>query len=123
MTLGEDFARALAGKDVDRLRALLHPEVDFRGLTPSRLWEAGDAETVIEVILRSWFEETDEIEELVDLERSAYADRQRVGYRFRVRNPDGLHLVEQQAYYTAEEGRITWMRVLCGGYRPIDPPA
>jgi hypothetical protein len=30
-TLGADFARALAAKDFDRIRDLVHPEVDFRG--------------------------------------------------------------------------------------------
>jgi hypothetical protein len=28
-------------------------------------------------------------------------------------------MVEQQAYLSARDGRIGWMRVLCSGYRPI----
>jgi hypothetical protein len=27
-------------------------------------------------------------------------------------------VVEQQAYYATEGGRIAWMRVLCSGFRP-----
>jgi hypothetical protein len=27
--------------------------------------------------------------------------------------------LEQQAYYTAANGQIDWMRVLCSGYRPV----
>jgi hypothetical protein len=27
-------------------------------------------------------------------------------------------LVEQQAYYSATAGRISWMRVICPGFRP-----
>ena len=39
-TLGTQFVDALAARDRERLRALLHPQVDFRGLTPNRFWEA-----------------------------------------------------------------------------------
>ena len=56
------------------------------------------------------------------LESDAFADRGRVGYRFRVRNPDGDVLVEQQAYLSERDGRISWMRALCSGYRPVPAP-
>jgi hypothetical protein len=119
-TLGTDFARALAAKDFDRIRELIHPEVDFRGLTPRRIWEAGDPATLISDVLRQWFEDSDEIEALEAIETDAFADRERVGYRFRVRNPDGLFLVEQQMYIEERDGRIGWMRSVCSGFRPID---
>ena len=121
--LGSDFAAALAAKDFGRLTELLHPEIDFRGLTPSRFWEAGDAETVVAGVLRQWFEDADEIEALERLESETVADRERVGYRFSVRNPKGRFLVEQQAYLSERDGRIGWMRVLCSGFRPVGPPA
>lgn len=117
-TLGAEFAHALAAKDFGRVRDLLHPEIDFRGLTPNRNWEASDADAVISGVLREWFEDSDEIEALEYLECDAFADRERVGYRFRVRNPDGRFLVEQQAYLAARDERIGWMRVVCSGYRP-----
>ena len=117
-TLGAEFARALAAKDSNRLLELMHSDVDFRGLTPNRTWEANDRDAVITVLLRKWFEEDDEIDALEDLETDAFADRQRVGYRFSVSKPDGHFLVEQQAYLSVREGRIEWMRVLCSGYRP-----
>jgi hypothetical protein len=117
-TLGADFAASLAAKDAGRLRELMHPEIDFRGLTPSRFWEAGDPEAVLSVLFRNWFDDSDEIEGLDRLEHDAFADRERVGYRFSVRNPDGRFLVEQQAYLSERDGRIGWMRVLCSGFRP-----
>jgi hypothetical protein len=119
-SLGDAFAAALAAKDFDRIAELLHPEVDFRGLTPRRDWEAGDAETVIGEILRQWFEDSDEIEALLAVETDAFADRERVGYRFRVRNPEGLFEVEQQAYLAERDGRIGWMRTVCSGFRPVE---
>jgi hypothetical protein len=118
-TLGADFARALAAKDLSRMRDLMHPEIDFRGMTPGRSWEASDPEEVISVLLRNWFEDSDEIEALEGLETDSFADRHRVGYRFSVNNPDGRFLVEQQAYMSARDGRIGWMRVLCSGFRPV----
>ena len=119
-SLGGSFAAALAAKDFDRIRGLLHQEIDFRGLTPRRNWVASDPDAVVGSILRRWFEDSDEIEELVEVETDAFADRERVAYRFRVRNPEGLFLVEQQAYLSERDGQIGWMRILCSGFRPIE---
>lgn len=119
--LGAQFARALAAKDSSRMRDLLHPRIDFRGMTPSRSWEADDPDAVISILLGQWFEEADEIEDLERLESDAFADRERVGYRFSVTNPDGRFLVEQQAYLAGRDGQIEWMRVVCSGYRPVAP--
>jgi len=119
-TLGADFASALAAKDFARVHDLLHPEIDFRGMTPSRVWEAGDAATVISDVLRQWFEDVDEIQALEALDTDAFADRERVGYRFSVHNPKGRFLVEQQAYLGELDGKIGWMRVVCSGFRPVD---
>jgi hypothetical protein len=120
--LGAEFARALAVKDFARISELLAPEVDFRGLTPNRTWEAANSEAVVADILRHWFEDSDVIERLDRLDLDAVADRERVGYRFVVRNPDGRFVVEQQAYLTQRAGRIAWMRVLCSGFRPLAGP-
>jgi hypothetical protein len=121
-TLGAEFARALALKDARRLLDLMHPEIDFRGLTPNRAWEASDRNAALSVLLGDWFEEDDRIEALEKLDGDAVADRQRVGYRFSISHPDGRFLVEQQAYFCAREGRIGWMRVLCSGRRPAETP-
>jgi hypothetical protein len=119
-TLGGDFAEKLAAKDFDGLTRLLHPEVDFRGLTPSRDWTAASSTETVSEILRLWFEDSDEIEALEHIETGQIADRERVGYRFRVSNPEGRFVVEQQAYLQEREGRIGWMRVICSGFRPLD---
>ncbi|MCU1443277.1 MAG: hypothetical protein JWQ59_1427 [Cryobacterium sp.] len=117
-SLGEAFAHAAAAKDYQRVRQLLHPELDFRAMTPNRIWEASDADGVISA-LSHWFEESDTIEAIDALDLDGFADRERVGYRFRVRNVDGEHLVEQQAYLTARDGQIGWLRIMCSGYRPF----
>jgi len=119
-TLGAEFARAFAGKDSARMRELLHPEVDFKGLTPSRSWEASGADAVIDLLFGSWLEDTDHVEGLDAVEDDAIADRDRVGYRCSVTNPDGRFVFEQQAYLSARDGQIGWMRVVCSGFRPVD---
>jgi hypothetical protein len=122
-TVGVQFAHALAAKDAERLREVLHPEVEFRALTPRRSWEADDPEATIAILLGKWFEETDDVRAVEHLETDAFADRQRVGYRFSVSNPEGHFLVDQQAYLSERDGQIGWLRVLCAGYRPVPAPA
>lgn len=117
--LGERFARALAAKDREGLLSVLAPDVDFRGLTPNSPWEANSAEALVDdVLLGAWFEPSDEIDGLDAVDCDAMADRERVAYRLRVHNADGPFVVEQQAYFTAENGQISWLRVLCSGFRP-----
>jgi hypothetical protein len=118
-SLGTDFAHAFAAKDGDRIRDLVHPEIDFRGLTPNRNWEASDAESLVSILFDSWLEDEDQVEGLESVESDSFADRERVGYRLTVSCPDGRHLVEQQAYIGERDGRIGWMRVVCSGLRPI----
>lgn len=117
--IGAEFARALAVKDSDRLRELFDPKVDFRGLTPKRSWEAGDADALLGVLIGQWFEHDDQIERLEHVESDSFADCERVGYRFAVSNREGRFEVEQQAYLAARDGRIAWMRVVCSGFRPV----
>lgn len=118
--IGEQFARSLASKDRTALVALLSDGIDFRALTPGRVWDAASPEQIVDdVILGHWFEPTDHIETIEALETADVADRSRVGYRLTVRNDDGLHLVEQQAYLGATDGKIDYLRVLCSGYRRI----
>jgi hypothetical protein len=124
-TLGAHFARALAEKDTERLRGLLAPQVDFRAMTPRKTWEAQDPEGVLEIVFGHWFGESDQIDALEQLDTDAFADRERVGYRLGVSNPEGHFLVEQQVYLSEGEngsdgsGQIAWMRVMCAGYRPV----
>jgi hypothetical protein len=87
-------------------------------MTPRKTWEARDPAAVLSILLGQWFEDDDTIETLEKIDTDSFADRERVGYRFSVSNPEGSFLVEQQAYLSERHGKITWMRVLCSGYRP-----
>src|SRR5215211_395019 len=117
--LGAQFATAFTEKDFERAGELLHPDIDFRALTPSRFWEASSPEQVTSEILPRWLEPQDDVQSLDSLESERVADRERVGYRFTVTNPDGRFVVEQQAYVSERDGKIDWMRVVCSGFRPV----
>jgi hypothetical protein len=102
------------------MRELLDTEVDFHALTPSRAWEASGQDAVLEVLFANWLEDSDHVDSVERIEGDMVVDRERVGYRFTVSNPDGRFVVEQQAYLSTREGRIDWMRVVCSGFRPAD---
>ena len=116
--LARRFVEALSTKDPEAIRAVLHPEIDFRALTPNRFWEAHDPNAVLEIVLGVWFPPHDELDELVLLDTDAFADREQVRFRFSGRNSDGPMIVEQQAYLTERDGLINWMRIVCSGQRP-----
>ena len=117
-TLGRRFAQAIADKDEAGLRDLLADDVDFKGLTPGRVWEGRGPDEVVEAVLGHWFEPADEIVAVADVaDGEAVSDTARVSYRFDLQNPDGSYVAEQQAYYRGD-GRIDYLRVLCSGFRP-----
>ena len=122
MTLGERFVRAVAAKDRDELRQVLAGDVDFKGLTPRRFWEGASAEQVIEVLLGSWFEPEDVVEEVAAVELGDdVEDVKRVGYRFHLVTPTGPHVVEQQAYFRESGEQMGYLRVVCSGFQPTGP--
>ena len=118
--VAETFARALASKDSAALRELIAPSLDFVGMTPSRVIMGKSADDLIHVLFDDWFAPHDEIEAIDQLDAETFADRQRVGYRLLVQGRDGKYLVDQTAYLSLNEGRISWLRVMCAGYRRAD---
>lgn len=115
----ERLVRAIAGHDRAALADVLAADVDFRGLTPGRTWQAGSADEVVEIVLGHWFEDSDHVEALTRFQRGpSVVDLEQVAYRFEVVNARGSHVVEQQAYYRHDGERLTYLRVLCSGFRP-----
>ena len=109
--LGERLVRAIAARDALTLHELISPKV------------ASGAELVDDVILGTWFEDTDHIDEIESIESATVVDRHRIGYRFRITNPSGTFEVEQQAYYDVADDKISWLRVICSGFRRVREPA
>jgi hypothetical protein len=113
-TIGRAFAHAIARHDFGELGDLLHPNIDFRALTPRRSWEPADHDAAVEV-LRTWWGDC-QIDAVERVDATAVGDRQHVAYRFAGRGPDGPFAVEQQAYFTDRDGQIDWIRILCSGF-------
>jgi hypothetical protein len=116
---GLEFARAVADRSSAALAATLADVIDFAGLTPGRRWVASTPEQVVEAVLGNWFTESDRIDAATWDEGEPVVDTRHVTYRLEIVNDDGPYRVEQQVYYRTDEGRITWMRVLCSGFRPV----
>jgi hypothetical protein len=119
-TTGRRFADAIATRDQDAFASALSNAVDFKGLTPGRFWEASSPGEVAEVVLGTWFKESDHIEAHAVEDRDDVHDTHLVSYRFDITNDDGRHVVEQQVYYRVDpDDRIEYARVVCSGYRPL----
>jgi ketosteroid isomerase-like protein len=112
------FARAVIDRDFAGARDLLHPEVDFRAMTPNRIWEAGDP-AGIEDILRGWLADPDE--EIARIEPAGPAalvvDTARVGWIVHGSDSGGPFSFEQQAYVREADGQVAWLRIMCSGSR------
>ena len=118
-TLGARFATALAAKDEAAMRAVIADDLDFKALTPRKFWEGGSPDELVDV-LGVWFGPDDHIDALeATVDGDDVADTKHVSYRLRITTPDGPHALEQQAYYRADGDRISFLRVMCSGYRPI----
>ena len=116
-SLGERLIRAAAAQDFVGAGSLLAPDVEFRALTPQKLFEAHARETVIQV-LEDWYSPAEAIEAL---EAETVIDRPGVRYRIRwSSDAEGRFVFEQQAYYDVVDGQITRIHLVCSGDRPID---
>jgi hypothetical protein len=119
VNIGERFAAALLARDWAGVQAVLDPAVDFRGLTPGRAWEATTAADAVNQVFSQWYECRDDAYEVLDIATGQVEGRQRVVYRYRLRDVDGEYVAEQTAYFDAEAGRITKLRILCSGPVPV----
>jgi hypothetical protein len=111
------FVDAIVAHDEDALRGSLAPDVDFKGLTPGRLWEADSPDGVRDIVLGHWFEEQDHVSAVADVTESEVGDTARIGYRLDLELPDGPYVAEQQAYYRSGSEGIDYLRIMCSGFR------
>ena len=111
---------AIARKDATRLRSLFATPVTFRAITPKRFWDAETAvEVVDEIMLGRWFGPRTAITEVSALDSGTVGDVQQVSFRMKLELGSGPAVVEQAAYYSATDGQITDMRLVCSGFRPV----
>ncbi len=115
----DGFVEAILARDFTRASGLLHRDVDFRAMTPTRVWEA-DGSSGVEEVLRAWFEHPErDVQRVEPIEPGSVEDTLRVGWRVYGKNADGPIVYEQQAYVREHDGQIVWLRVMCSGPRPV----
>ena len=122
-TVASGLVEAIVARDFSRARGLLHPEIDFRAMTPSRIWEA-DGPAGVEEVLRTWLDDPDEeIERIDPVEVTAVEDTARAGWSVRGSDAEGTFVFQQLAYVRERDGQVAWLRVMCTGPRPPGPAA
>lgn len=115
----DGFVEAIVARDFSRAQAFLHPDIDFRAMTPKRVWEA-DGAAGVEEVLRAWFEHPErEVERVEATEPVSVEDTVRVGWRVYGTEANGPFVYEQQAFLREDGGQVVWMRVMCSGPRPV----
>lgn len=114
-----ELVEAVTERDFARVRRLLGEAIDFRGMTPRRIWEADGPDEVVRV-LREWLADPERpIDRIDPTEPAVVQDTLRVGWLVHGRNADGPMAFEQQAYLREQDGRVVWLRVICTGQRPV----
>ncbi len=117
-SFGTRLVDAITVRDSAGLAALFTPDVDFKGLTPRRFWEASSPDEAVEIVLGNWFKEHDHVDGSSTTEGERIGDTDRVSYRLDLTTPDGPHVVEQQVYYRERDGAVEYLRLVCSGIRP-----
>lgn len=142
--LGLQFAKAIGAKDLEHITDVVHPTLHFRALTPTKFVEAqGDegAQGAIDIIRGWFFDEGDDVQEVLDphVEALPSHGRYRLTYRLRLKSADSSAwfreegwgdppddadwLVDQAGYYDVRRDRIARMYLTCSGFHLADPTA
>lgn len=119
--IGKTLLAAIRARDYEAIASCFAPDASLRVLTPGPLREfTGPDEAAAR--FRYWLEPLAGLE-LLESDVDVIADRVRIRYRFRGRDPEkGWQLNEHTAYATTEDGRIAAMNVTCTGFRPTSAP-
>jgi hypothetical protein len=119
--VGGKLLEAIAARDFATIEDCFAEDASMRVLTPGPLREfegAADAAGRF----RFWLEQLEGYE-LLDGDVEDIADRVRVRYRFRGRDPEkGWQENEHTGYAKVRHGRIRALNVTCAGFRPTKAP-
>ena len=118
-SLGAELVHSIAGKDIGQLVRLFSTPVIFRGVTPSRFWDADTPVGVSDIVLGVWFGPDKTVTDITTIESDTVGDVRKVSYRMTVTLASGPSAIEQVAYYSQQDGKITHLRLVCSGFRPL----
>jgi hypothetical protein len=111
----------IAARSYEQIEACFARDAALRVLTPGPLREFAGARDAA-ARFRFWLEPLEPFE-LLEGDTEEIADRVRVRYRFRGRDPaKGWQLNEHTAYGKVADGSIVFLNVTCTGFRPTPAP-
>ena len=115
---GAEFIHALAERDFDAARAVLAPDIVFKGHTPSAGFIDLKGPDAVMALMRDWYSTAEALE---SLETDKVLKRYHVGYRIRWMSAEkGPMVFEQQAYYDVDDhGQISRWHFVCTGDQPV----
>ena len=117
----EELLDAIRSRDGARIASCFAPDAKLRALTPHRLREE-DGPGAIAAQYAHWLEPLDSFA-VVTGDVTPIADRIRLRYRFRGRDPvKGWQENEHTAYAAVSDGRVAALDLTCAGFRPAEPP-
>jgi ketosteroid isomerase-like protein len=118
---GGRLLEAIAARDYARCGTCFAEDASFRVLTPGPLRELEGREEAAERY-RFWLEPLEGFE-VLESDAVAIADRVRIRYRFRGRDPEkGWQLNEHTGYAAVRDGEIRSLILTCAGFRPTSAP-
>lgn len=117
----EALLDAIRSRDGARIASCFAPDAKLRALTPHRLREE-DGPEAIAAQYAHWLEPLESFT-VVTGDVTPIADRIRLRYRFRGRDPvKGWQENEHTAYAAVVDGRVAALDLTCAGFRPAEPP-
>jgi hypothetical protein len=118
---GRRLLDAIAARDYDAIETCFADDASFRVLTPGPLRDHEGHEEAAGRY-RAWLDELEGYE-VLESDVDVIADRVRIRYRFRGRDPEkGWQLNEHTGYAAVEDARIATMILTCAGFRPTTAP-
>ena len=116
-----ELLEAIRARDTGRIAACFTTDARLRALTPHELRELVGPDAIADRY-RRWLEPLESFA-LVSGDVEPVADRVRLRYRFRGRDPvKGWQENEHTAYAAVVEGRVAALNLSCSGFRPSEPP-
>jgi hypothetical protein len=120
--VARELLEGIAQRDYGRIEACFAADAELRALTPHQLREEHGA-AAIAMRYREWLGPLDEFE-VIDSGAKAIADRIRIRYHFRGRDPvKGAQENEHTTYAEIAGGVIVKLNLSCAGFRPAEPAA
>lgn len=117
----EELLAAIGAHDRARIAACFAADAKLRALTPHRVRELDGPEAIADQY-GYWLDPLESFA-LVSGDVTAIADRARLRYRFRGRDPaHGWQENEHTAYATVENGLVAALNLTCAGFRPSELP-